>query len=142
MLVTFDTSQDDKFWLNKVAFSKIDFMLVTSDTSQNPIGPLSHLGTLLLEVRQHAETALSSSSLDFGEKTTLVLVVVNMLVGLLVTADVGLEVGVFKDLEVFKLVLGDVEMLIAVLKDLELVVAALLVVLGQSIDADEPLNIP
>ena len=100
MLVTFDTSHEDKSWLNLVAFSKIEVMLVTSDTSQDPIGPLLQLPPLA-EISKHASTAFLSWALDISLRTVFALVVVLLVIaGGSVTVEDGVALEAARSINV------------------------------------------
>ena len=67
MLVTADTSHADKSWLKECALSNISYMLVTADTSHDPIGPFGPAEQLPTgDSLMHAPTAPWSSVLLRG----------------------------------------------------------------------------
>ena len=67
MLATAETSHADRSWLNNRAPANTMLMLVTLDTSQEPMGPcgpMEHSPTADRDM--HAETAVLSSFIDCG----------------------------------------------------------------------------
>ena len=67
MSVTLETSQDDKSWLKDLAALNIVLMSVTSETSHDSIGPFGPFEHAPIgDWAKHALTAFSSSALDCG----------------------------------------------------------------------------
>ena len=68
MSVTAETSHADRSWLKECALKNILFMLITADTSHDPIGPCGPVVQLPRgDSLRHASTARLSSILFCGE---------------------------------------------------------------------------
>ena len=73
MLVTADTSQGEMLWLKDCASLNIKLISVTPETSHDPIGPCGPAGQLPTgDSWRHASTAPSSSVLSRGANAVVI----------------------------------------------------------------------